>query len=341
MPRVSRVRADLLLVTLGLCSSRERARALILAGQVFSGDRRIDKAGEQLSADTPLTVRGQDMPYVSRGGLKLQGALDTFALSPADVVAADFGASTGGFTDCLLQRGAQRVYAIDVGYGQLHHRLRSDPRVVVMERTNARHLQAADLPESMDWVVIDASFIGLEKLLPAASQVLRPAGQVVALVKPQFQVGRELAQKTAGVVRDPALRAEAIERVSQAASALGFCELGRADAAVKGPKGNLEAFLWLRSPQHQSEGEPSAGSPLAMGQGSQSPDPSLSSGASLGAWVEQQATQQSMPMTRSPREQRDLNQPNLVQRSPRRRALGQPSLDQRTGLAREGGFEPP
>lgn len=245
MPRVVRVRADLLVFQRGLAASRERARALILAGQVFSGDRRVEKAGDQLAQDAPLSVKGDDNPYVSRGGLKLAGALAAFDLKPTGQVAADFGASTGGFTDCLLQAGAERVYAIDVGYGQLHHKLRSDDRVVVMERTNARYLTAEDLGQAVDWVVIDASFIGLEKLLPAVLRVLTPTGTVVALVKPQFQVGREAVAKTAGVVRDDRLRSDAIAAVRSAAGELGFQVCGQVDAAVKGPKGNQECFLWL------------------------------------------------------------------------------------------------
>src|SRR5262245_5556486 len=166
-------RADLMLVELGLAHSRERGRALILAGQVFAGDRRIDKAGDLIPEGTALRVRGEDHPYVSRGGVKLAGALDAFGLDPAGVIAADIGASTGGFTDCLLQRGAARVYAIDVGYGQLHDKLRRDARVIVMERVNARYLTRESLPEQVDWIVIDASFIGLGKLLPAARTILR------------------------------------------------------------------------------------------------------------------------------------------------------------------------
>lgn len=239
-------RADVLLVERELAPSRERARALVLAGRVFSGERRVEKAGDQLAEDAPLEVRGDDLPFVSRGGLKLEGALDTFGYDPSGKIAADFGASTGGFTDCLLQRGAARVYAIDVGYGQLHPTLRDDPRVVVMERVNARHMKAEDLPEPVDLVVIDASFIGLEKLLPAAKRLLRPGGEVVALVKPQFQVGKGRVGK-GGVVRDPAVRAEAIEGVARAAVDLGFTERARCDSPVAGPKGNVEAFLWLSS----------------------------------------------------------------------------------------------
>ncbi|NCQ59519.1 MAG: TlyA family RNA methyltransferase [Myxococcales bacterium] len=244
---MAKIRADVLLVTQGLAPSRERARAYILAGKVFRGEQRVDKAGEKLDEDTPLTVRGVDHPYVSRGGVKLEGALDAFEWDVEGVVAADFGASTGGFTDCLLQRGAVRVFAIDVGYGQLHPRLRSDPRVVVLERTNARHLTSEDIGAKVDLVVIDASFIGLEKLLPAARAILQPDGRVLAMVKPQFQVGRGEVGK-GGVVRDPLKRAAAIQAVADAAIELGFVVEARVDAAIKGPKGNLEAFLALRLP---------------------------------------------------------------------------------------------
>lgn len=238
-------RADVMLVERALAPSRERARAYILAGKVWRGQQRVDKPGDQLPLDAALEVRGPDHDFVSRGGLKLDGALRAFDLDPAGVVAADFGASTGGFTDCLLQRGAARVYAIDVGYGQLHYRLRSDDRVVVMERTNARHLTGDSLPEPVDWVVVDASFIGLDKLLPAARAILRPEGTVVALVKPQFQVGREGVDR-GGVVRDEGLRLAAIEDVASAAAQLGLVERGRVDASIKGPKGNHEALLWLQ-----------------------------------------------------------------------------------------------
>lgn len=233
----------MLLVERGLAESRTRAQALVLAGKVFSGERRIDKAGDRLALDAPLEVRGRDHPFVSRGGVKLEGALRDLGVDVRGVVAADFGASTGGFTDCLLQRGAERVYAIDVGYGQLHDTLRRDARVVVMERTNARHLRREDLPEPMHLVVIDASFISLSLLLPAAVDVLRPGGAVVAMVKPQFEVGPELLQK--GVVRDAQARADAIDEVSRAAAALRLRERARCDSVLAGPDGNLEAFLHL------------------------------------------------------------------------------------------------
>jgi 23S rRNA (cytidine1920-2'-O)/16S rRNA (cytidine1409-2'-O)-methyltransferase len=246
----SRERVDLLLVARGLAPSREKARALVLAGVVYVGERRIEKAGDTLPADCALTVRGRDHDYVSRGGVKLAGALDAFAFDARGLVCADFGASTGGFTDCLLRRGATRVYAIDVGYGQLHASLRTDPRVVVMERTNARNLAAGALPEPLDLVVIDASFISLAKLLPAALALLRaatsesPGGEVVAMVKPQFEVGRGRLGKR-GVVRDPAVRDEAIRAVEDAARALGLAVRDRCDSVLPGPEGNVEAFLRL------------------------------------------------------------------------------------------------
>lgn len=225
----------------GLVETRTRAQALILAGKVWSGERRVDKAGDRLADDVALEVRGPDHPYVSRGGVKLAGALDAFGLDPRDLVVADFGASTGGFTDCLLQRGAARVYAIDVGYGQLHERLRRDPRVVVMDRTNARHLTRESLPEPVDLVVIDASFISSIKLLPAVIEVLAPTGELVVMVKPQFEVGRERLKR--GVVRDADARTEAIDDVARAALEHGLRELARCDSVLPGPDGNLEAFL--------------------------------------------------------------------------------------------------
>ncbi len=240
-----KVRADVLLTDRGLVPSRARAQALILAGKVFAAGRRVEKSGEALDQETPLEVREPDHPYVSRGGVKLAGALDAFDYEPAGKTVADFGASTGGFTDCLLQRGAAKVFAIDVGYGQLHNKLRQDERVVVMERCNARHLKSADVPEPVDLVVIDASFIGLEKLLPAARSLLRSDGEVLALVKPQFQVGQGKVGK-GGVVRDPAHRREAIENLVADAEQLGFELLAEADSVITGPKGNQETFIWLR-----------------------------------------------------------------------------------------------
>ena len=241
---MAKVRADQMLVERGLAPSRERARALILGGKVYVGEKRVDKAGDALKEDVELTVRGDDIPYVSRGGVKIAGALDAFQFDPRGLVAADFGASTGGFTDCLLQRGATRVYAIDVGYGQLHQKLRTDARVVVMERVNARHLTSESLPELVDVVVIDASFIGLGKLLPAAVAVLKPAGEILAMVKPQFEVGKKNLGKN-GVVREESVRVQAIDDVAKEAAALGLKEIARADCVITGPEGNREAFLRL------------------------------------------------------------------------------------------------
>lgn len=242
-----KVRADVLLTEKGHAPSRARAQALILAGKVFVGERRVEKSGEALDAASPIEVREPDHPFVSRGGVKLEGALDAFEYDPTGKVVADFGASTGGFTDCLLQRGATAVFAIDVGYGQLHNKLRQDPRVVSMERTNARNLTPADLPEPVHLVVIDASFIGLEKLLPAAYEILVPDGDVLALIKPQFQVGQDKVGK-GGVVRDMEVRREAVRALVRDAEAIGFDRVAEADSVITGPKGNQETFIWLRRP---------------------------------------------------------------------------------------------
>ena len=238
-------RADLLLVAQGLAQSRTRAQALILAGKVFQGERRIDKAGQRVPTDLPLEVRGV-LPYVSRGGFKLAGALDAFEFDVAGKTCADFGASTGGFTDVLLQRGARKVYAIDVGYGQLHSKLRADERVVQIDRQNARHLTSEDLPELVELVVIDCSFIGMDKLLPAAVSVGAATMDILGMVKPQFQLSREEVG-AGGVVRDPVLRKRAVDHVIAAAADLGLVHRGSADSPIQGPKGNQETFLWLRT----------------------------------------------------------------------------------------------
>jgi 23S rRNA (cytidine1920-2'-O)/16S rRNA (cytidine1409-2'-O)-methyltransferase len=232
------------LVDLGLASSRERARALILAGKVYRGDRPIEKAGESVPCDAELRVRGGDHPYVSRGGLKLQGALEAFRLDPDGMAVVDIGASTGGFTDCLLQAGARHVTAVDVGYGQLHEKIRRDARVTVMDRTNARHLETDAVGGPVDLVVIDASFISLTKLLPPAAALLGDAGQILALVKPQFEADRAAVGKK-GVVRDPEARRRAIQKIEAFAVEIGLRVRGGADAAIRGPQGNLEHFLWL------------------------------------------------------------------------------------------------
>jgi 23S rRNA (cytidine1920-2'-O)/16S rRNA (cytidine1409-2'-O)-methyltransferase len=235
-------RVDLLLVERGLAPSRARAQALVLGGKVFLGERRIDKAGTELEASAELTVREGER-FASRGGYKLLGALEALSCEVSGTTCADVGASTGGFTDCLLQRGARKVYAIDVGHGQLAHKLVSDPRVVVMDRTNARHLDRSHFPESLDLVVVDASFISLEKLLPAIRSWLGAGARLLAMVKPQFEVGREEARRHRGVIRDQAVRSAAIERVLESVRASGFQVLGGADSEVPGPKGNVEYFV--------------------------------------------------------------------------------------------------
>ena len=241
---MDRVRIDRLLVERGLAASRERARRLVMTGDVLVGERPVTKPGAEVAADAEVRLRGGDSPYVSRGGEKLAGALDAFGLAVRDLVALDVGASTGGFTDCLLERGARRVIALDVGYGQLAWKLRQDSRVVVIERTNARRLTPAMLPEAPELAVVDVSFISLATVLPAIAGVLTPGGTIVALVKPQFEVGRGRVGK-GGVVRDPALRLEAVAGVRAAAELLRLGVRGEAESVLPGPKGNREVFVWL------------------------------------------------------------------------------------------------
>jgi 23S rRNA (cytidine1920-2'-O)/16S rRNA (cytidine1409-2'-O)-methyltransferase len=239
-------RLDNLIVSRGLAPSRARAQAFVLAGDVYVGGVRVDKAGTLIPDDAAIEVRGAEHGYVSRGGVKLAGALDAFALDVRGLRCLDLGASTGGFTDCLLQRGAATVTAVDVGYGQLAHKLRSDPRVVVMERTNARTLTPDAIGGAADLTVVDASFIGLEKLMPAVALCTRPGGELVALVKPQFEVGRELASRGKGVIRDEGVRAEAIAQAARSVAEAGFVLAGQCDSALAGPKGNREAFVHAR-----------------------------------------------------------------------------------------------
>ena len=227
----------------GLVESRTRAQALILAGKVYAGDRRVEKAGDAVAADAALSVRGQDHPWASRGGLKLDHALGHFGLSPAGRVCLDVGASTGGFTSVLLHGGAARVYAVDVGHGQLAWALRSDPRVVVLERVNARHLSAAQVPEAPGVLVCDASFIGLQTVLPAPLALCGPGAWAVALIKPQFEAGPGLVGK-GGVVRDPAVHAAVCERVGGWWSGLpGWRVLGVERSPITGPEGNVEFLI--------------------------------------------------------------------------------------------------
>jgi len=245
--RPGKLRADVAVLEQGLAPSRERARALILAGQILCGDRPVDKAGDLLPAGAALRLRGEPMPYVSRGGLKLAHALATFQVDVTGAVAVDIGASTGGFTDCLLQRGAARVYCVDVGHGQLDWKLASDPRVQVIDRTNIRHMPAERIPERCTLAVIDVSFISLGLVLPVVPPLLLPGSPLVALVKPQFEVGRGKVGK-GGIVRDEADRRLAVAAVAEAARALGFAVLGETPSPITGGKGNVEFLLHLRLP---------------------------------------------------------------------------------------------
>jgi 23S rRNA (cytidine1920-2'-O)/16S rRNA (cytidine1409-2'-O)-methyltransferase len=238
-----RTRADQLLVDRGLAESRARAQALILAGKVFSGERRIAKAGDALASDTPLEVRGQDHPWVSRGGLKVEHALYHFALSPRDRICLDVGASTGGFTDVLLAHGAAKVYAVEVGHGQLAWKLRSDPRVVVHEKTNARYLTRDTVADPIAALVCDASFIGLATLLPAPLALCEPGAWAVALIKPQFEAGPDAVGRK-GVVRDPAVHQAVCERIQQWWAALPeWRVLGTTESPITGLEGNREFLI--------------------------------------------------------------------------------------------------
>ncbi len=242
---MAKERLDKLLVARGLAESREQAQRLIMAGLVLVEDRPATKPGHKIPTDAVIRVKARPQ-YVSRGGHKLAAALDAFGVMPAGRVCADLGASTGGFTDVLLQRGAARVYAVDVGYGQLHWRLRTDPRVVVMERTNARYLQS--LPEPVQLAVIDASFISLRLLLPAARRILAPGGEIIALIKPQFEAGRERVGK-GGVVRDVRVHRQVLREVLDWAIAHDFGPRGLIPSPILGPKGNREFLVWLQPGQ--------------------------------------------------------------------------------------------
>ena len=239
-----KIRLDQYLVQHGLIQSRERAKAMIMSGVVFVNEQKVDKAGEMIKEDAKVEVRGHDIGYVSRGGLKLEKAMQCFPLTPKGKVCMDIGASTGGFTDCMLQNGAVKVYAVDVGYGQLAWKLRSDERVVNMERTNVRYLEAESLGELVDAVTIDVAFISLDKVLPAVHKLLKPTGFVIALVKPQFEAGKENVGKK-GVVRDPKVHADVIKKVVAFAKEEGFGIAGLDFSPIKGPEGNIEYLLHL------------------------------------------------------------------------------------------------
>lgn len=242
-----RVRIDKAMVDAGLAPTRQKAQALVMAGCVFSGGARIEKPGHQIDPSLEIEVRGEDHPFVGRGGLKLDRALREFAVDPEGAICMDVGASTGGFTDCLLKGGARRVYAVDVGYGQLARRLAEDERVVVIDRTNIRNLDRGLVPDPIGIAVIDVSFISLSIVLPSVDPFLPAGASVVALIKPQFEVGRELVGK-GGIVKDPASHLIAIERVRSAGLSLGWVFKGLCDSPILGAKGNKEFLIHFLKP---------------------------------------------------------------------------------------------
>ena len=237
-------RLDVLLVSLGLAESRAKAQATIMAGEVYVNGQKADKSGMEVDITSNIEVRGSACPYVSRGGLKLEKALKNFGVDPTGYVCSDSGASTGGFTDCLLQQGASKVFAIDVGYGQLAWKIRNDPRVVVLERTNIRYVTLEDLGEPLDLSVIDVSFISLGLVLPVVKTLLKPTGQVLCLIKPQFEAGKDKVGKK-GVVRDPAVHEEVLQNFISLAKSLDFTIRNLTFSPVKGPEGNIEFLAHL------------------------------------------------------------------------------------------------
>lgn len=241
---MAKVRLDVRMAELGLAESRQKAQAIIMSGLVFVDGKRVDKCGAAVSPEAQIEVRGKTLAYVSRGGLKLEKAMKTFPISLGGVVAMDCGASTGGFTDCMLQNGAAKVYAVDVGYGQLDWRLRNDPRVVNLERTNARYLTKNEIPELLGFVSVDVSFISLGLILPALRPLLAEGAELVCLVKPQFEAGREKVGKK-GVVRDPKVHLEVLEQFLTHAAASQLTVKGITFSPVKGPEGNIEYLGWL------------------------------------------------------------------------------------------------
>ncbi len=251
---MSKKRLDVLLCERGMVDSRQRAQALIMSGLVFVNGRRMDKAGTGVDESAEVVLKARDLPYVSRGGLKLEKAMGAFPIQLGGTVCGDIGASTGGFTDCMLQNGAAKVYAVDVGYGQLAWKLRSDPRVVCLERTNARYLTREQIPEELDFASVDVSFISLKLILPALRGLLKPDGHVVCLVKPQFEAGREKVGKK-GVVRDPEVHLEVLQRFQEHAQEADLAVKGITFSPIKGPEGNIEYLGYLAT----GAGEPYGG----------------------------------------------------------------------------------
>ena len=242
---MAKIRLDSFLVNKGLVQSRERAKALIMAGQVYIENQKCDKAGTMVDEDTTsVEIRGEQLKYVSRGGLKLEKAMEEFPISLKNKVAMDIGASTGGFTDCMLMNGAKKVFAVDVGYGQFAWKLRQDPRVVNMERTNIRYVTSEQIGEKLDFASIDVSFISLKLVLPVAYELLSDVGEVVALIKPQFEAGREQVGKK-GVVKDINVHYEVVKKVLNFAREIGFNVAGLSYSPIKGPEGNIEYLAYL------------------------------------------------------------------------------------------------
>ena len=245
--KIKKVRLDLLLVDRGISQTRERARALIMSGAVLVGEAKMDKAGSLVSPDAEIRIDGEDNPYVSRGGLKLKGVLTAFDINVRDIVALDVGASTGGFTDCLLQEGARKVYAIDVGYGQLAWKLRTDERVVNLERTNIRYFEGSEIKDDIDLATIDSSFISLRLVIPAVLRLVnRNDAIMLALIKPQFEAGRDEVEKH-GVIRNPEVHEKVIEGIKDFSLELGLSVMGVCESSLIGPRGNREFFIYLRT----------------------------------------------------------------------------------------------
>ena len=243
-------RLDVLLVEKGLIESRQKAQALIMAGEVYVGGQRVDKAGAPTAEDAAVKVRGGGMKYVSRGGYKLEKAMAAWPITLTGAVCADIGASTGGFTDCMLQNGAEKVYAVDVGYGQFAWKLRQDPRVVCLERTNARYLTAEQIPQPLSFFSVDVSFISLSLILPPLRPLMAPGGEAVCLVKPQFEAGRDKVGKK-GVVRDKGVHLEVLEHFLDHAKTAGFTVKGMTYSPIRGPEGNIEYLGWLSTEEGQ------------------------------------------------------------------------------------------
>lgn len=239
-------RLDVMLVNRGLAPSREKAKAIIMSGQVYVDGQKEDKAGTSFAEEVKIEVRGNTLPYVSRGGLKLEKAMNNFGVNVDKKICMDVGASTGGFTDCMLQNGAVKVYSVDVGHGQLAWKLRQDERVVCMEKTNIRYVEPADIPDRIDFSSIDVSFISLTKVLLPVKNLLTDDGRIVCLIKPQFEAGREKVGKK-GVVRDKAVHREVIEKVIEYAASIGFNILNLDYSPIKGPEGNIEYLLYLEN----------------------------------------------------------------------------------------------